>query len=306
MKIIDLTNNKENNSNTAVALGNFDGIHIGHQNLIKTMVYKARKMDLKPSLLLFKEHTKTVLNENSPKYITSIDQKIKIAKKLGVELVYIIDFDKKLMKLSPDEFVKKILVKKIKSKLVVVGYDYRFGYKASGDASYLEKLASKYDFEVKIIDPIKNNGIIVSSSNIRELIKEGKVEKVETQLRRPYSVLGKVIRGDNRGHKLGFPTANIELIDNYVIPKNGVYKTYTKIDGKVYKSATNIGYNPTFNKKRKLLKFETHILDFKKDIYGKIIEISFKKFLRDDIKFNNVEDLIDQLKLDIKEASKED
>jgi riboflavin kinase / FMN adenylyltransferase len=306
MKIIDLSNYKENNIDIAVALGNFDGIHIGHQNLIKTMVYNAKKMKLKPSLLLFREHTKTILSKSLPTYITSIEQKIEIAESLGVEIIYIINFDKKLMELSPDEFIEEILLHKMRSKLIVVGYDYRFGYKAKGDVSYLEKLSNKLEFKLKVINPIKNDGVVVSSSNIRTLIKEGYFEEVETMLQRPYSILGKVIKGENRGSKLGFPTANIELIDNYVIPKTGVYKTYTKVDGKIYKSATNIGYNPTFNKENKTLKFETYILDFKENIYGKTIEIWFKKWLRDDMKFKNVEDLIEQMKSDIKEVAKED
>lgn len=306
MEIIDLKNYKENRFNTAVALGNFDGIHRGHKDLIKSMVLNAKVMDLKPSLLLFKSHTKAILDKDSPKCITTIDQKIGIAKDLGVELIYFIDFDEKLMKLSPDEFVKSILLDKMNSKLIVVGYDYRFGYKALGDTDYLKELSHTENFKLKVLDPIKSHGIVVSSSNIRDLIREGKMEDVEANLERPYSIVGKVIKGANRGSKLGFPTANIELIDNYVIPKTGVYKTYTKVDGKMYKSATNIGYNPTFNKDNKILKFETYIIDFNENLYGKIIEIYFKKHIRDDIKFDNVNDLIVQMKSDIKEIEKED
>ena len=306
MEIIDLSNCKKSEFYTGVALGNFDGIHVGHQNLIKAMVDMAKSLNLRPSLLLFKQHTKAILSRNPPKHITNIDQKIRIAEDLGIELVYTIDFDEKTMKLSPDEFVEKILIQKMKTKLIVVGYDYRFGYKAKGDASYLKELSNKFNFKLKIIDQIKNKGNTVSSSYIRDLIQEGKFREVENQLSRPYSILGKVIKGENRGNKLGFPTANIELIDDYVLPKTGVYKTYTKVDGKIYKSATNIGYNPTFNKENKTLKIETYILDFKENIYGETIEIYFKKHIRDDIKFNNIKNLIEQMKLDIKEISKED
>lgn len=306
MEIIDLSNYKESRFNTAVALGNFDGIHRGHQDLIKTMILNAKRMNLKPSLLLFKSHTKATLNKNPPRCITNIDQKIEIAKKLGVELIYFINFDKNLMKYSADEFVKKILLEKMNSKLILVGYDYRFGYRALGNTSYLEKLSNELSFKLKVMSPVKSGGIIVSSSNIRELIKDGKMEEVETKLQRPYSILGKVIKGENRGTKLGFPTANLELIDNYVVPKTGVYKTNTKVDGKIYKSATNIGYNPTFNKENKTLKVETYILDFKGNIYDEIIEVSFKRYIRDDIKFNNVNDLINQMKSDIKEVEREE
>lgn len=306
MEIIDLSNYKEIRFNTAVALGNFDGIHLGHQELIKKMISDARDMDLRPSLLLFKNHTKATLNRNSPKCITNIDQKISIAERLGVELIYIINFNEKLMKLSADEFVEKILLEKINSKLIVIGYDYRFGYKALGNSDYMYQLSKELDFKLKVLSPIKKHDTAISSSDIRVLIEEGRMEEVEEYLQRPYSMIGKVISGASRGAKLGFPTANIELLDNYVVPRTGVYKTFTKVDGKTYKSATNIGYNPTFNKVNKLLKFETYILDFNKDIYGKTIEVYFKKHLRDDIKFDNKDDLIYQMKLDIKEIEKED
>ncbi len=306
MEIIDLSKCKENIFNTAVALGNFDGIHIGHQELIKTMVVNAREIDLRSSLLLFKNHTKETLNKNSPKCITSIDQKLALAKKLGVELIYFIDFDESLMKLSADEFVKRILLEKLNSKLVVIGYDYRFGYKALGNSDYMKGLSKKLGFKLKVLNPIKKNDTPISSSYIRCLIEKGKMEDVEENLNRPYSIIGKVIRGASRGSEMGFPTANIELIDNYVIPRTGVYKTLTEIDGKVYRSATNIGYNPTFNKENKKLKFETFILDFNRDIYGKTIEVFFQRHLRDDIRFNNKNELIAQMELDIKEIEKED
>lgn len=306
MEIIKLLNYKENRFNTAVALGNFDGIHIGHQDLIKIMVIKAKEKGLKPSLLLFDTHTKSVLDTDSPQCITDIDQKIEIVEKLGVEIIYIIKFDKELMKLTADEFISKILIEKMNAKLIVVGFDYRFGYKASGDSDYLKKLSTEYDFDLEVLNPVKNEGVIVSSSHIRQLIKEGKMEEVETVLQRPYSILGEVIQGASRGSKLGFPTANIDLKDNYVVPRSGVYKTYTEVDGKLYNSATNIGYNPTFNKKDKILKFETYILDFNENIYGKTIKVYFKRHIRDDIKFNNVDDLVSQMKLDIKEIERED
>jgi len=158
-------------------------------------------------------------------------------------------------------------------------------------------LGKKYDFDVIVVEPVYVDNKVVSSSSIRELISVGKIEETTKKLGRPYSFLGKVIPGSNRGNKLGFPTANIELIDNYVVPKTGVYVTNTIIDNKRYISATNIGYNPTFNEN--VLKIETHILDFEDKIYGKIIEIEFLEFMRDDIKFDDPEDLIDQMRLDI-------
>lgn len=297
MEIFDLLEYNEKRFNTAVALGNFDGIHLGHQKLISSMVARSKEAGLKPSLLLFKNHTRKTINNNSPKIITINEQKFKLAESLGVEIIYLIDFDEKLMKLSGEEFVKNIILDKINAKLVTVGFDYRFGYKASGDVNYLNELASKYDFSVKVVEPVYVDNAIVSSSKIRELIANGKIGETIRNLGRPYSLIGKVVPGSNRGNKLGFPTANIELVDNYVIPKTGVYVTSTIIDNKKYISATNIGYNPTFNED--ILKIETHILNFEGNIYGKTIEIEFIDFLRDDIKFDNSGDLIEQMKKDV-------
>ncbi len=297
MEIIDLLNYNETRFNTAIALGNFDGIHIGHQQLIKTMVSKSKELGLKSSLLLFKSHTKTIVDNNKPNLITNNQQKFEIAEDLGIDIIYLLDFDEKIMKLSGEDFVKDIIIKKMNGKLVTVGFDYRFGYKASGDSKYLTELGEKYNIEVIVLSPVYKDHEIISSSRIRELIGNGNITDVSNILGRPYSIIGKVIPGKNRGNKLGFPTANIEPIDNYVIPKNGVYITYTIIDDKIYISATNIGYNPTFNED--ILKIETHILDFNENIYGKTLEIQFLDFLRDDIKFENKEDLIKQMEIDI-------
>ncbi|MCQ4921747.1 bifunctional riboflavin kinase/FAD synthetase [Tissierella carlieri] len=297
MEIIDLLNYNETRFNTAIALGNFDGIHIGHQQLIKTMISKSKELGIKSSLLLFKSHTKTIVDNNRPSMITNNKQKFKIAEDLGIDIIYLLDFDDKIMKLSGEEFVKDIIINKMNGKLLVVGFDYRFGYKASGDSNYLMELGKKHGIDVIVLDPVYENNEIISSSGIRELIANGNITDVLNILGRPYSIIGKVIPGKNRGNKLGFPTANIEPIDNYVIPKNGVYMTNTIIDNKRYISATNIGYNPTFNED--VLKIETYILNFEGNIYGKTLEIEFLDFLRDDIKFETKEDLIKQMKIDI-------
>lgn len=297
MEIIDLLEYKERQFNTAIALGNFDGIHLGHQKLIKSMVTKSKEMGVKPSLLLFKDHTKTTIDNNRPKILTNNQQKFDIAENLGVEIIYLLDFDENIMKLSGEEFVKDIILDKMNGKLLTVGFDYRFGYKASGDAKYLKELGDKYDIEVIVVEPVYSDDEVVSSSIIRELISKGKIEETTKKLGRPYSLIGKVVPGKNRGNKLGFPTANIEPIDNYIIPKTGVYFTNTTVDNKKYISATNIGYNPTFNEE--ILKIESHILDFDDNIYGKTLEIEFIEYIRDDIKFSNINDLIKQMKLDI-------
>ncbi len=305
MEVIDLTEYEESRFKTAIALGNFDGIHLGHQALIKNTIVQAKEKNLKPALLLFNNHTKTLLKgSNNKKFciITSNGQKLKIFEELGIETVYAIDFDEKIMRLSADDFIDNIIIRKLNAKLITIGFDYRFGYKAQGDSNYLKKMGEQKGFHVNIIDPIYMNGQIISSTAIRNLIKAGDITKANSYLGRYYAVLGTVVRGKSRGSKLGYPTANISLSYNYVIPKTGVYETITKLEGKEYKSLTNIGYNPTFNEYE--LKIENHILDFNKDIYGKDIEIKFVDFIRDDIKFKTVDELVKQIEKDMEYIKK--
>lgn len=302
MEIIDITNYEETRFGTAIALGNFDGLHLGHQKLIKKMIQKSKEKQMKPSLLLFKGHTKTTINKEKPKLITSNQQKFQIARDMGIEIVYLLDFNEDIMKLSGEEFVRDIILKKINGKLLVVGFDYRFGYKASGDTKYLMELGQKFNINVEVVEPVIVDGNVVSSSYIRDIISLGKIQEVKRTLGRPYSIIGKVIAGNNRGNKLGFPTANIEPLDGFIIPKTGVYYTNTIVNNEKFASATNIGFNPTFHGDK--LKIETYILDFNEDIYGNIINIEFLDFLRDDIRFNSPQELIKQMKLDVENIKK--
>lgn len=297
MEIIDLNNGK-NKYETAIVLGNFDGVHKGHQYLINDTIKKANKRNLKPSILLFKNHTRTITNSRrNVAILTNNEQKIDILRGLGIEVIYTIRFDENLMNLSGEEFVKSILVKKLNAKLVTVGFDYKFGHKASGDSNYLKDLGKKYGFQTNIIKPIYIDGELVSSTRIRNLIQAGKIKKAREILARPYALRGRVVKGSQRGSKLGYPTANIELLDNYIIPKSGVYASSTIIDDQNFLSLTNIGYNPTFNGEN--LKIENHILNFKKNIYGQSIEIQFLDFIREDIKFKTAQELIKQIELDV-------
>ena len=299
MKIIYLNGYKERDHETAVALGNFDGIHIGHKYLIEDMVKEAKRKKLKSSVLLFKNHTKTILknDDNKLHIITSNDQKLEILNGLGVETVYILNFDEKIMQLSGNNFVEKIIIESLNAKLVTVGFDYRFGYKASGDSEYLRELGMKMGFDVNIIEPIYIGKEVVSSTEIRNLIKAGDVKIANELLGRQYTITGTVVKGKNRGNKIGYPTANIELNHDFIMPKEGVYKTITILRNKEYLSITNIGYNLTFNEKE--LKVENHILNFNMNIYDEIIGVKFIDFIRSDTKFNSVEELTKQIKNDV-------
>lgn len=298
MENIKLENYNEDRFETAIALGNFDGVHIGHKKLILNMVENAKNLSLKPSILLFDNHTKMVTSGQAPMCITSNIQKERLVKNLGVEIIYSINFDENLMRLQPEEFVKNILVDKLNTKLVVVGFDYRFGHKASADVEVLKELGIKYGFKVIVLEPIYIDDVIVSSTKIRELILEGNLELANIMLDRNYQLTGKVISGNKIGRTLGFPTANLELMDNYTIPKYGVYRTKTIIDDRTYLSATSVGYNPTFNNDN--VKIECHIIDFEDKIYDQIIHVDFIEYLREEIKFDKLDDLINQIDNDIK------
>lgn len=300
MKVFDLDNYKETKDKTTIALGNFDGVHYGHQLLIKNMVRKAESKGLKSSILLFENHTKKYIDGIGPALLSSSSQKNNLLYKLGVERIYNLSFDNKIRNLTPEEFVVNILIHRLNVKSIFVGFDYRFGYKASGGSTLLKELGNSYGIDVEVIHPITLNNEVVSSTRIREYIKEGNLEKVKFLLNRNYSVIGKVVSGKNLGSKLGYPTANLELSTNYVIPKLGVYSTETIIDNKKYLSATSVGYNPTFNEKS--IKIESHILDFNSDIYGEDVEIIFVEYLRDEMKFKDTDSLVNQIGNDIKKV----
>ena len=263
------------------------------------MISESNKKGLKSSILLFNNHTKTTLTKDSNlRLITSNNQKISILDSLGVDLVYTMNFSDKVMKLTPEEFAMNIIVNKMKGKLVVVGFNYRFGHKAKGDANYLIKLGVKFGFEVIVVEPVYDNGLIISSTLIRKLLNNGNIEEANKLLNRPYTIEGRVISGKRRGEKMGFPTANLELSYDYLIPKFGVYMTKTIVDDVEYNSLTNIGTNPTFD--NEICSVESHIFDFNKDIYGNKMHIQFLKYLREDKKFNSKEALINQINEDKK------
>lgn len=287
---------------TAVALGNFDGLHTAHMTIIERCRRYAIEHGCKSGVLLFSEHTRKLLSEDGVKIITTEAQKLEILEKAGIDFVYIRDFDSEFMHLSPEDFVRE-LAAVLHPEAVCVGYDYRFGYKAAGDVELLKELGEKYGFKAIITDEIDFEGSAVKSTLIRELIAEGNVEKAAALLGRPVRIEGKVERGFQNGRKMGIPTANIGYSSETAIPKNGVYAGYTYVGGKKYKSVINVGNNPTFGAEK--ITVESHILGFDEDIYGSVIAAEFVKRLRGDIKFADVNELIGQIKADILQAGKE-
>lgn len=289
---------EKNEEAIAVALGNFDGIHLGHRNLLTLMKKEAEKKNIKTAVFTFHNHTNSILlRKELPNMLTDKEQKVNILKDIGIDFLYMINFDKKIMTMEPKEFVEKIIIEKLNAKLVVVGFNYRFGYQAKGDGEYLKKLGKEIGFDVIIVPPVNIGEELISSTYIRKLIKDGNISKANEILGRHYTIRGKVVNGRGRGRCMGIPTANIESENRYVIPKIGVYETRTNIDNKLYLSLTNVGRKPTFNETD--ISIETYILGFDGSLYGKDIDVSFLSFIRNEKKFNTKEELIEQIKQDI-------
>lgn len=297
IKIFDLDFNEFDLSPKAVSLGNFDGVHKGHQKLMRENIKISKEKNLTPSVLLFKENTKNILN-GEREYLTSLEDKIEILKNLGIECFCLLEFSDKFKDLSPYEFIEEILYKKLNTKYVIVGDNYRFGKMAKGDIKTLKKYEEDFAYKTKVVDFELDEGKIINSTDIRQMVREGKIEKANKDLGHPFKMQGKVIKGAQRGRLLNFPTANLKPSFKYVTAKSGVYFTRVNIDRNIYYALTDIGTNPTFENKK--MKIETYIMDFSKDIYGKNISIEFLEYLRPDYKFNSPEELIAQMEKDKK------
>ncbi|MBM7549366.1 bifunctional riboflavin kinase/FAD synthetase [Peptoniphilus gorbachii] len=296
MKIIEIDLNYKAKEESVIALGNFDGVHRGHIELIKKAIENAKKLNIKSSLLLFNEHTDNLVKVGKKDIITTNKTKFEILENLGVDIIYLINFTKEFMSYSPIKFLDDFLAKNLKIKGVVVGYDYTYGYKKSGNIEFLRENKSLFE-TVEIIEQISYKGEKISSSLIRKLIENGKIKEANFLLSRPYKLIGEIIHAKGLGKKMGYPTANLRLIDNFVIPKFGVYDTDIIIKGKKYKASTNIGTNPTVEHDG--IKIEAHILDFYEDIYGEIVELELLDFVRPELKFNSVEELFEQIAKDV-------
>lgn len=286
-----------------IALGSFDGLHRGHLSLVKKAVTLARENNGKSILYTFKNHPRLLLKSKSPfKILLDNDSKVEILKKENIDLVFFEEFNEDFMKLSPEEFIE-YLCTKFKVKGIVVGFNYKFGYKNFGNVEFLKKLSSKYNYEVYVVETCTYLEEVVSSTRIREALLKGNIEIANEMLTRVYFIKGKVVHGKQLGRKLGFPTANLEYGKNIVLPKEGVYYTNIMWNNIIYKGITSIGNNPTFEGSK--ITLESFILDFNKYIYGEEIKVNFIKRLRDNIKFNSIDELIAQLNKDKLMAEKE-
>ena len=296
MKIIEIDLNYIADEDSVIALGNFDGVHKGHMELINRAVKNAKKLNIKSSLLLFNEHTDNLVKVGKKDIITTNQTKFEIIEDLGVDIIYLINFTREFMSYTPIMFLKDFLSDNLKIKGIVVGYDYTYGYKKSGNVDFLNK--NKFLFKsVDVIDQISSHGVKISSTLIRSLIEEGKLKEANELLSRPYKLIGEIIHAKGLGKKMGYPTANLKLIDNFVIPRYGVYDTDIIINGERFRASTNIGTNPTVEHDG--IKIEAHILDFNRDIYGEIVELELLDFVRPELKFDSIEELFEQIAKDV-------
>ena len=286
-----------------LAIGNFDGIHLGHQKVIQDAKRKAIKNKLPFGIMTFEPVPVMFFDKRIKSHrINSFYQKISQFKKFKLDFLIIIKFNKKFSKLSAEQFIEKIIFKKTKCKYLYVSKNFRFGFKRRGSIKTLKKFENKFDYENLIIKPFKNKKKVISSTLIRKKIREGKIKDVNKLLNRNWVVDGKVIKGNKRGRKIGFPTCNLKM-GNYIIPRLGVYAVKVKSSNFNKKGVANIGYRPTFNGQSLLL--ETNIFGINKNLYNKVISVSFKKFIRGEKKFKDVEYLKKQIKIDIKQAKKQ-
>lgn len=300
MLIYDNKAFNEESKNNYIALGSFDGLHLGHLSLIEKAKDLAVKNNGKSIIFTFKNHPRKFLNTtNKIQLIMTNEEKIDILQNEEVDIIAFKDFDEKIMKMMPDEFIRW-LCKSYNVKGIIVGFNFKFGYKNLGDVETLEKFQEEYKYKLYVMKPYTMQDEIISSTSIRKELLDGNVKKAFNMLSRPYMLSGKVIDGKKLGRTIGFPTANLEINKEKVIPKKGVYYTNVKIDEKTFKGITSVGNNPTVNGQE--LTLETYILNFNEDIYGKEIKVYFIDRIRDEVKFNNINELVAQLKKDKKFA----
>lgn len=282
-----------------LTIGNFDGVHIGHRELLKKIKTECVAKKLLFVVVTFIPHPQKILQPEKERFlINSYDQRRKLLHQHGVDYLVEIGFTRDFSTLAPEKFLKEHLLSYPGLKDFYLGYDFAFGANKQGDFDLVKELCKPLNVNVEIQPKFEFNGKVVSSSQIRDHIVNGRILEVEELLGRPFHLEGVVVKGEGRGKKIGFPTANIQVSPDLIVPHRGVYITRTKYNGMVYNSITNIGHNPTF-KDTHQLHIETNLFDFDTDIYGETIEIEFRHKVRDERKFPTVNDLIAQIKADV-------
>ncbi len=286
---------------SVVTIGNFDGVHLGHQKIIKTLKEKADREGLAGVLVTFDPHPVKVLHpDRNLKLLMPLEERLSLIEKLGIDICVVVPFTREFSKTPPEAFVRDFLVNKLNAKHVVVGSGYRFGRAKTGDTRGLRRLGRKYDFGLTVVRPVRRFGHVVSSSNIRQLLGWGRVCDASQMLGRPFYIEGRVVKGQGRGGPLlGVPTANIKT-QYEMLPKEGVYAVKVLFRGRLHEGVANIGKNPTFNLQQ--MSYEVHIFDFHKNILGSKIRVFFIDRLRGERRFPSLEALKEQIHRDITAA----
>ena len=301
MKVFYEADNAEIASPTVLTLGVFDGLHIGHQLIMKTVVERARAAGAVPTVITFEPHPRAVLHpESAPPLLQTFDQKIEALGVLGMEQTIVIHFDRAFSQIRAEDFLREVVVDRLQAKEVYLGRGFAFGHDREGHIDLLRRVSKDLGFLADEVPEVQIHGERVSSSRIRELILQGRMNLARRMLGRPYGVQGRVVRGDARGQGIGFPTANIDP-QNRVIPRRGVYVTGILIDGQWRQSVTNVGLRPTFGDSTQS-SIETHVLHWSDDLYGRTVRVRFLHRLRDEKKFSSIDELRSQIERDVGRA----
>jgi len=294
-----------NLKNPVVTMGIFDGVHSGHRTLIDHLVSRARKVGGEAAVVTFNPHPRLVLpgKKEGLTFLSTMEEKKKLLEESLIDHLIIIRFDKVLSNLEAKDFIKQILVDKIGMKHFIIGYDHHFGKSRRGDLKILRKCGELYDFVVEQVSEVSGPGGIISSTAIREALLSGRLEEANTWLGYNYSLGGSVVEGRKLGRSLGFPTANVKPDDNFkLIPADGVYAVEVQLDNKILPGMLSIGFNPTVNKNPDRKSIEVHIFDFEGELYNQYIKIIFRFRMRNELRFDNLDQLTEQMKLDKQQA----
>lgn len=294
MKITENFNGTNSQKPLALSIGMFDGVHLGHQSIIKKLNIISANKNLESGILTFWPHPRTVFNPNDDlKLLNTIDEKKYLLQNNGLQHLFLKEFDKDFRNLTGEEFVKQILVEKLQVKHLIIGYDHTFGKNRSGDFSLLKKMGPELGFEVEQVEAVSYKDLNISSTQIRNSLSNGEILSANEMLGYNYSLSGTVIHGKKIGRTIGYPTANIEVDVIKLLPKKGAYIVDVFLKDQHYKGMLSIGTNPTV--KGKTISVEVYILDFNEDIYGQEISVNFRDFLHEEIKFKSLEELMVRL-----------
>ncbi len=286
---------------SVVTIGNFDGCHRGHQEILRRVVDRARAMDALGAVLTFFPHPTRVLRPaEAPALIETLDQRLAAIGATGIDAVLVMPFNLELANMSPEDFVRRILLDTMAAQAVLVGGNFRFGHGGAGDIQLLGELGNRWGFTAEIVPPVTENGLVISSTAIRGAIREGRVEDARRMVGRPYALAGEIRTGTGQGRKLVVPTLNLAT-EQEVLPKNGVYATEATVGGKTYRAATNVGTRPTFDGSGRVT-IESYLFDFNETLTSGKLEIRFWQRLRDERKFSGPAELREQVLRDIEQA----